>query len=203
MNFDREEEYSKIINFIKSSQFYEALNLLNKLGNLYSNDINFNNLIGFVYQNLEDYVNAGKYFQNSYKLDNNNFDTNFNIGVLNFKQRKFHEAEAIFLKLSEHFSDNKDVFYNLGIIKLETNEYDKAKKYFEKALHLDRQFYFAQHHLGECYEKLNNDDLAISNYKKAQLINSQGYNNTLNNLGNILLKLKNYDLAKKYFMDAL
>ena len=87
MNFDREEEYSKIINFIKSSQFYEALNLLNKLGNLYSNDINFNNLIGFVYQNLEDYVNAGKYFQNSYKLDSNNFDTNFNIGVLNFKQR--------------------------------------------------------------------------------------------------------------------
>ena len=148
MNFDREEEYSKIINFIKSSQFYEALNLLNKLGNLYSNDINFNNLIGFVYQNLEDYVNAGKYFQNSYKLDSNNFDTNFNIGVLNFKQRKFHEAEAIFLKLSEHFSDNKDVFYNLGIIKLETNEYDKAKKYFEKALHLDRQFYFAQHQRG-------------------------------------------------------
>ena len=64
------------------------------------------------------------------KLDKNNFDTNFNIGILNFKQRKFHEAEAIFLKLSEHFFDNKDVFYNLGIIKLETNEYDKAKKYF-------------------------------------------------------------------------
>ena len=203
MNIDREEEYGKIINFIKSSQFNEALNLLIKLGNSYSNDINFNNLIGFVYQNLEDYVSASKHFQNSYKLDNNNFDTNFNIGILNFKQKKFHEAEVIFLKLSKHFSDNKDVFYNLGIIKLETNEYDKAKKYFEKALYLDRQFYFAQHHLGECYEKLNNDDLAISNYKKAQLINLQGYNNTLNNLGNIFLKLKNYDLAKKYFIDAL
>ena len=203
MNFIKEEKYSKIINLIKTSQFSEALNSLTKLVELYSNDINFNNLIGFVYQNLEDYTNASKYFFNSYKLDNNNFDTNFNIGVLYFKQNKFQEAEVIFLKLLKNFPHNKDVFYNLGIIKLETSEYNEAKNYFEKALLLDDQFYFAQHHLAECYEKLNRDDLAILNYNKAQLINSQGFNNSLNNLGNIFLKLKKYDLAEKNFTDAL
>ena len=203
MNFIKEEKYSKIINLIKTSQFSEALNSLTKLVELYSNDINFNNLIGYVYQNLEDYPNASKYFFNSYNIDNNNFDTNFNIGVLHFKQKKFQEAEVVFLKLFKNFPDNKDVLYNLGIIKLETSKYNEAKNYFEKALRLDNQFYFAQHHLAECFEKLNRDDLAIFNYNKAQLINSQGFNNTHNNLGNIFLKLKNYDLAEKNFKDAL
>lgn len=203
MNFSKEEKYKEIINFIKSSKFYEALNLLTEFKNLYVNDIHFNNLIGFVYQNLQDYNNANKYFLKSYQINNNNFDTNFNLGVLNFKQKKFQNAEFIFNKLSKNFSKNKDVFYNLGIIKLETGEYNKAKQYFEYSLELDEQFYFAQHHLGECYEKLNNDDLAILNYKKAQSINLHGYNNTLNNLGNIYLKLKNYDLSEKYFLDAL
>ena len=203
MIFSKEEKYFEIINLIKSSSFNEALSLLIKLKHLYLNDIYFNNLIGFVYQNLEDYPNASKYIVNSYKLDNNNFDTNFNIGILHYKQKKFQEAEVIFLKLFKNFPDNKDVLYNLGIIKLETSEYNVAKNYFEKALRLDNQFYFAQHHLAECYEKLNRDDLAILNYNKAQLINSQGFNNTLNNLGNIYLKLKKYDLAEKNFTDAL
>jgi len=201
--FSKDEKYLEIINLIKSSSFNEALSLLIELKHLYLNDIYFNNLIGFVYQNLEDYPSASKYFFNSYKLDNNNFDTNFNIAVLNFRQKKFQEAEIIFLKLSKNFSDNKDVLYNLGIIKLETSEYNEAKNYFEKALRLDNQFYFAQHHLAECYEKLNRDDLAVLNYNKAQLINSQGFNNTLNNLGNIYLKLKKYDLAEKNFTYAL
>ena len=101
MNFIKEEKYSEIIHLIKSSKFSEALNLLSEFKNSYLNDILFNNLIGFVYQNLEDYVNASKHFLDSYKLDNNNFDTNFNIGVLNFKQKKFQEAERIFTKLSK------------------------------------------------------------------------------------------------------
>ena len=49
MNIDREEVYGKIINFIKSSQFNEALNLLTKLENSHSNDVNFNNLIAIHY----------------------------------------------------------------------------------------------------------------------------------------------------------
>ncbi len=74
MNFSKEEKYKEIINFIKSSKFYEALNLLTEFKNLYVNDIHFNNLIGFVYQNLQDYNNANKYFLKSYQINNNNFE---------------------------------------------------------------------------------------------------------------------------------
>lgn len=57
--------------------------------------------------------------------------------------------------------------------------------------------------MAQCYEKLNNIDLAIENYSKAEVINLHKFNNTLNNLGNIFLKQKKYDQSEKYFLNAL
>ena len=203
MIFIEEKKYKEIINLINLSKFSESLNLLKNLENFYLNDVNFNNLIGFVYQNLNDFNNANNYYKKSLQLDNTNFDTNFNIGILNYKSKNFKEAEKIFENLSKKFTENKDIFYNLGVIKYEMELYKEASEYFEKALNLNDKFYFAQHHLAECYEKLNNIDLAIENYIKAEVINLYKYNNTLNNLGNIFLKLKKYDQSEKYFINAL
>jgi len=201
--FIKEKKYKEIIDLINLSKFSESLNLLKNLENLYYNDVNFNNLIGFVYQNLNDFNNANNYYRKSLELDSTNFETNFNIGILNYKKKNFKEAEKIFVNLSKKFSENKDIFYNLGVIKYEMKLYKEAIKYFEKALNLNDKFYFAQHHLAECYEKLNNIDLAIENYIKAEVINLYKFNNTLNNLGNIFLKLKKYDQSEKYFLNAL
>jgi len=201
--FIEEKKYKEIINLIKLSKFSESLNLLKNLENFYFNDVNFNNLIGFVYQNLNDFNNANNYYRKSLELDSTNFDTNFNIGILNYKKKNFKEAEKIFVNLSKKFAENKDIFYNLGVIKYEMELYKEAIKYFEKALNLNDKFYFAQHHLAECYEKLNNIDLAIENYIKAEVINLYKFNNTLNNLGNIFLKLKKYAQSEKYFLNAL
>ena len=203
MIFIEEKKYKEIIDLINLSKFSESLNLLKNLENFYSNDVNFNNLIGFVYQNLNDFNNANNYYRKSLELNNTNFDANFNIGILNYKKKNFKEAEKIFVNLSKKFTENKDIFYNLGVIKYEMELYKEAIKYFEKALNLNDKFYFAQHHLAECYEKLNNIDLAIENYINAEVINLYKFNNTLNNLGNIFLKLKKYDQSEKYFLNAL
>lgn len=203
MIFIEEKKYKEIIDLINLSKFSESLNLLKNLENFYCNDVNFNNLIGFVYQNLNDFNNANNYYRKSLELNNTNFDANFNIGILNYKKKNFKEAEKIFVNLSKKFTENKDIFYNLGVIKYEMELYKEAIKYFEKALNLNDKFYFAQHHLAECYEKLNNIDLAIENYINAEVINLYKFNNTLNNLGNIFLKLKKYDQSEKYFLNAL
>ena len=203
MIFINEKKYQEIISLINLSKYADALNLLKNFEKIYYTDIVFNNLVGFVYQNLNDFNNAHNYYLRSHRLDNKNFETNFNLGVLYYKQKKYTDSVKIFLDLIKYFPMNKDIFYNLGIVTLEIKEFNEAIKYFKKALDIDSNFYFAQHHLAECYEKLNNIDLAIKHYNKAQLINFQKYNNTLNNLGNIFLKLKNYDLCEKYFLDAL
>ena len=203
MIFVKETTYKEIIDLINLSKFSESLNLLKKLENSYSDDVDFNNLFGFVYQNLNDFDNANNYYKKSLKLDNENFETNFNIGILSYKRKDFEESEKIFINLSKKFTKNKDIYYNLGVIKYEMTLYNDAIKYFNKSLILSDQFYFAQHHLAQCYEKLNNIDLAIENYRKAEIINFNKFNNTLNNLGTIFLNLKKYDQAEKYFLDAL
>jgi predicted O-linked N-acetylglucosamine transferase (SPINDLY family) len=203
LTFVNEAKYKKIINLIDSKNFLEALDLLLKLKKQYLLDIDFNNLIGFVYENLNDLNNANDYYLESLKLDNKNFQTNYSIAILFYKKKNYNEATIKLIALAESFPTNKDIFYNLGIIKDEMKEYENAIKYFEKALSLDNQYYFAQHNLAQCYEKLNNIDLAIENYNKAEFINLHKFNNTLNNLGNIFLKQKKYDQSEKYFLNAL
>ena len=65
MIFIEEKKYKEIINLINLSKFSESLNLLKNLENFYFNDVNFNNLIGFVYQNLNDFNNANNYYRKS------------------------------------------------------------------------------------------------------------------------------------------
>jgi len=203
LTFINETKYKKIINLIDSKNFLEALNLLLELKKQYLSDIDFNNLLGFVYENLNDFNNANNYYLEALKLDNKNFQTNYNIAILFYKIKNYKEATIKLITLADRFPKNKNIFYNLGIIKDEMKEYENAIEYFEKALSLDNQFYFAQHNLAQCYEKLNNIDLAIENYNKAEVINLHKFNNTLNNLGNIFLKQKKYDQSEKYFLNAL
>ena len=203
MTFVNETKYKKIINLIDSKNFSEALNLLLELKKQYLLDIDFNNLLGFAYENLNDFNNANNYYLESLKLDNKNFQTNYNIAILFYKKKNYKEATIKLITLANRFPKNKNIFYNLGIIKDEMKEYENAIKYFEKALSLDNQYYFAQHNLAQCYEKLNNIDLAIENYNKAEFINLHKFNNTLNNLGNIFLKQKKYDQSEKYFLNAI
>ena len=58
LTFVEETKYKKIINLIDSKNFLEALNLLLELKKEYLLDIDFNNLLGFVYENLNDFNNA-------------------------------------------------------------------------------------------------------------------------------------------------
>lgn len=87
MTFVNETKYKKIINLIDSKNFLEALNLLLELKKQYLLDIDFNNLLGFVYENLNDFNNANNYYLESLKLDNKNFQTNYNIAILLYKKK--------------------------------------------------------------------------------------------------------------------
>lgn len=87
LTFVNETKYKKIINLIDSKKFLEALNLLLELKKEYLLDIDFNNLLGFVYENLNDFNNANNYYLESLKLDNKNFQTNYNIAILFYKKK--------------------------------------------------------------------------------------------------------------------
>jgi predicted O-linked N-acetylglucosamine transferase (SPINDLY family) len=200
---EKDLKYQEIINLISVNKLEDAKNLLNNLADNYKNNIIFYNLSGLLSQSLNEFEDALTFYLRALDLDKENQETNFNIAILNYKQKKYFESETLFSYLINKDPNNPIYHYNLGIIKLDTNEVSSAIISFSNACNLDSNFYYARHHLAEAYERINNFNLAILNYNKAQSININKLNNTLNNLGNIFLKLKDYQSAHKYFNDSL
>jgi predicted O-linked N-acetylglucosamine transferase (SPINDLY family) len=200
---EKDLKYQEIINLINANNFQGAKNLLSQLEDNYKDSISFYNLSGLLSQNMNELEEAQKFYLRALDLDKDNQQTNFNIATLNYRQKKYLESEKLFNYLINKDPTNPIYHYNLGIVKLDTNAVGSAIDSFSNACNLDSDFYYARHHLAEAYERADNFNLAILNYNKAQSININRFNNTLNNLGNIFLKLKDYKSAKKYFTESL
>lgn len=196
-------KYQEIINLINTNKLQEAKNLLNQFDDSYKGNSDFFNLSGLLSQHTNELEEAKKFYLRALELDKENEEANFNLAILNYKQKKYLESEKLFNNLVNKNPNNPIYYYNLGIVKLDTNEVSSAIDLFTKACNLDYNFYYARHHLAEAYERTNDLNLAILNYNKAQSININRFNNTLNNLGNIFLKLKDYKTAEKYFIESL
>jgi len=192
---EQDLKYHEIINLISTNKLQDAKNLLNNLEDNYKNNIIFYNLSGLLSQSMNEFDDARIFYLKALDLDKENQETNFNIAILNYKQKKYFESETLFNYLINKDPNNPIYYYNLGIVKLDTNEVNSAIISFSNACNLDSNFYYARHHLAEAYERINDFNLAILNYNKAQSININRVNNTLNNLGNIYLKLKDYQSA--------
>lgn len=196
-------KYQEIINLININKFQEAKILLNNLDQTYKSSFNFYYLSGLIFHNMNELDDARIFYLRALELEPENEEVNFNLAILNYKQKRYLESVNLFNHLISINPDNSIYYYNLGIIKIEQNEIISSINLFSKACNLDDNFYFARHHLAEAYEKANNLNLAILNYNKAQSININRFNNTLNNLGNIYLKLKDFASAEKYFTQSL
>ena len=196
-------KYQEIINLINTNKLQEAKNLLNQFDDSYKGNSDFFNLSGLLSQHTNELEEAKNFYLRALELDKENEEANFNLAILNYKQKKYLESEKLFNYLVNKNPNNPIYYYNLGIVKLDTNEVSSAIDLFTKSCNLDYNFYYARHHLAEAYERTNDLNLAILNYNKAQSININRFNNTLNNLGNIFLKLKDYKTAEKYFIESL
>jgi len=161
------------------------------------------NMLGYANQELGDLEEAEKNYKRSLDLDNNFLEAKFNLGCLLSKKKSYSKAEQIFLELINKNVDDYLSHYNLGFINFENAEYNKALEFFKKASDIQPNFYYAYHQLGLTYEKLNNKDEAIKNYKIALMFNNDKLNITHNNLGVIYLKSKNLKEALECFREAL
>lgn len=196
-------KFQEIRNLISGNKLDDAKNLLNKLESIDKENIDFYNLSGLLSLKMNQFEDANRFYLIALELDNGNDEANFNLAILNYKLRKYFEAEKLFNHLIKKHPSNPIFYYNLGIVKLDKKEFTLSIDLFSKACILDNNFYNARHHLAEAYEGINDFNNAIINYHKAQSININRFNNTLNNLGNIFLKLKNYKSAEQYFIESL
>jgi len=139
------------------------------------------NLLGWLYWKQGDAAAALKQYQQSVKLDHNQEDAQYNLGVLLYNQRKVDKARKAFSKVSEmnpnnqraqfflkHLGDDTALsqteytelampnpamrYCYLGKKNLDEKKYQEAQENYEKAVEINPKSVEAQQGLGVAYE---------------------------------------------------
>ena len=82
------------------------------------------------------------------------------------KQRKYREAEEIFLKMLEKNRRNKYVLFQMGKIKLQIRDRKGAEKYFKECIKYFPNDVFPRLELGKLYSKQGKDKESEEQFKK-------------------------------------
>ena len=83
---------------------------------------------------------ALKLYEKALELDEKDFETNFNIGILYYqrKQQEDMEKALTYLKKANELDPyNKIVLYDIAVIHEEKEEYALAEEYYRKLLKID------------------------------------------------------------------
>lgn len=119
-----------------------------------------------------------------------------------FTLTKFHQRgklwqnqKKLFLSALDYHPESEIISNTLGVILLKENDFDSAFLFLEKATNLKPDYAQAYYNLGIAYEKNQNTNEAIDQYKKAIALEST-YQEPLFRLAQIYFINANYDSAK-------
>lgn len=170
--------------------------------------------LGETYLKGSDYAQAEKHYRQLIDGYPNSVYTPqayYSLGWLYFDQNDYQKSQEAFQSLITRFPThqlNEDAAFKLGETEFNLHHYEKAISYYQKFVltypqstrHAESYFY-----TGECYYYLEDFINAVAYYAKAADIT---YDNKLTlmakvSMGWSYLKLEKYDLAQKYFDEAL
>ncbi len=125
------------------------------------------------------------------------------LGIEYKNDGKWNKAEENFKKAVEY--DPTDAAYqeNLGAVYLAQQQYETALPYFEKAVELNPDSAQHQYHLGETFYRLERYEESEEHFLKSYELAPEKSAYALQFLGNVYLKLHNYESALTMFQDFL
>ena len=127
-----------------------------------------------------------------------------NLGEAYMQQGDFSSALREFLKAEKIYSKDPLLHFDLGYAYMEKNRLELAIKHYKKAVKLKPDYASARNNLGTAYLADKEWDEAIACFK--EIIDDIFYTtpqNPLTNLGWAYYNKQEYELAEKYFLDAL
>ncbi len=90
---------------------------------------------------------------------------------------------------------------NLGVDLCRGSKFDRAEEHFKKSIELQPKWTYPHNNLGAVLEKKGDLEGALTEYKKS--VELSDYYLAYENIGGILLKMKKYNEAKDFLLNAL
>ena len=103
-------------------------------------------------------------YQRALAVDPEDFETNFNIGVLLYEFRKDLDKAIHFFKVAINEEANATTLFNLAVIYEEKGDRNEAKKTYQEVLKLDPTHYKAKVNLAIIFEKEGKSAAAYDHY---------------------------------------
>lgn len=205
MSFNQTKTYKELIDLIKINESDKIKNILDNIKEKYQNDAGFFSFLGYFNEYLNNFLDAEKNYLKAIKLEENNFDAKLNLAILYLKLKDLNKSEIFFDQLLKK-ENNYLVLYNFGLLNFEKKNYLEAIKSFKKSINLNSEFFPSRYHLAITYEETENYNLAIEIYEKlikSSNVASLNLGHIYNNLGNLYLNIKKFDLAYKYYLKSI
>lgn len=155
--------------YLDNGQFNDAFMEFEKAIKLNPRSKKTLNYLGYLSMRFKKYDEAIGYYKKAISLDPDYSEAMNNLGVTYAETENWDEALTYFESaLSNPRYDTPEMaFANKGYVLYMKGDYSNAERAVKEALVRNRQFPLASYVLGLVYTKLDNDDAAIEEFKKA------------------------------------
>ncbi len=190
--------------YIENGQLNEAFMEFQKAYKLNPRDKKTLNYLGYISMRFKKYDEAINYYRNAIVIDPEYAEAMNNLGVTYAEIGNWDEAMINFdSALSNPMYKTPEMAYaNKGYVLYRKGDYRSAETVIKEALIRNKKFPMASYVLGLVYIKLNNDDDAIEEFKKAIGL-APGYAEAHMELAKTYLRSGNRAKALKHFEAVL
>ena len=196
--------FSKAHNLYNKRKYEEAIENYNKSIDLDPNNSYAYNNRGLAKNNLEQYFNALKDYDNdkAIELDPNNSVIYYNRGLAKTHLWQYEEAIEDYNKAIELDNNNSTAYYNRGLVKSYLGQYKEAIEDYNKTIELDHNNSHAYNNRGNAKDDLGRYKEAIKDYDKAIELNPND-RAAYHNRGLVKNYLRQYEEAMKDYDKAI
>jgi tetratricopeptide (TPR) repeat protein len=189
-------------NLVALNRNSEAEEVLKKATSILTDDPRPFQLLGEIYFNKRDYLNAARYFNEALKQLSTNLDLLMKTATSLRKANKNKKALEILMKYKSNFYDTKVVTKEIGLLKFNLKEYAEAKGFLEACVNIkppDPEVFTS---LGSIYASTGENSKAISMFDRAMSI-AKDKEFVKTKLAHLYLKNKDYNKAEKLALSVI
>ena len=162
------DRIEKISLFLKNKNFNNAKFIVDQLIEEQPKNVDFLNILGIIFLETEEYLEAEKIFKKILDYKSNSFEAYYNLGILNQKLLNFNKALEYYLEANILNKNNYLLLNKIALIYLKNDDVNLAIKFYNESLEVNNANVEAYNNLGKIYlDYLGDINSAVHNFSSA------------------------------------